>query len=654
MLQRTALCAALLLLMPGLASGLTAPPALDALEESDREALERIARQPAPLRNAALRASQHVDVLVETQRIQEASSAEFQGRIEGLERAQQEQVWEIVREPGLLDELAGAAPRSAAELEASVARHPDVPADAIREIGARYAPLLAEVQRIQRRADSRFEVLLADLPDAAARDAFRDLLDAPELLSLLARRVELVVRLGDSYAADAETTRAHLAALGEQVIAEEERARDAWVQSIADDPEAAEELEASARAYAEENGVDYEELTDPEVRTRVQIVVHPYPYWFGYPLWYSDLYLYPYGYWYPYPVHFGFYHHHRYHNYVWFGFPSPGYLFWFFSGHHHDHYAHLSHGFDSHYRHHRHAHTSFHTTLASWSHWKGRDHHHRGFSGRHDGHRSDGHRSGGHGGGDGGVFVSLFERARFAAEDDGHRSHDGARGDGDRDRRGDRARGGDREGRSGSDAGRPARGSRGHGWDGERRDIGSRGGDREDRSNGDAARPEGGDRGRPDRWVRPDPQATERDDRSPPAARSDDGRGRGDDGRGRGGRAEGSRAGGRDASPDVRVDRPDPQREGSRVRIRDHRSETRSSQGHRSSGREGGMQRSDSRRERGFSPRGGGRLPDVSSRGRSGGSPRVGRGGGSDRGSGGHRGGGVHRGSSGHRGGGRR
>ena len=107
-------------------------------------------------------------------------------------------------------------------------------------------------------------------------------------------------------------------------------------------------------------------------------MVNPYPYWFGYPYWYSDLAIsYPYGYWYPYPAYFGYYRHHN--HFVWWGYPSLAYTHWFFSGHHHHHYHHLSnHFFDRHHHHHRHASNGFHRTVDNWSTWRDPANQHRG------------------------------------------------------------------------------------------------------------------------------------------------------------------------------------------------------------------------------------------------------------------------------------
>lgn len=355
-----ALLAMLAVSPPQAAHALKAPPGLGELEEADRKALETIAGHDAELRDSVLKASLHPDVLVETQRIQEQSSASFSDRISRLDKKQQEQIWEIVREPGLLDELATENRPSRSELDAIVARHPASLAPAIRTFGSQRHDLLVDVAEVHRRASDRFDAAVEDL-DAESQQAFRDLVDQPELLSVLVRRVNLVVRLGDSYRKNPRDTRSYLSALAKDV--EQRKAADQaeWKQRIESDPKAAAELDEAARAYSDENGYDYEELTSPQVRSRVSVVVHPYPYWFGYPVWYADSYFYPYGYWYPYPVYFGYYHHRS--HFVWYGPPSLAFMHWFYFGHHHHHYTHLSGSFSRHYYGRRYAPTYYNVTV---------------------------------------------------------------------------------------------------------------------------------------------------------------------------------------------------------------------------------------------------------------------------------------------------
>jgi hypothetical protein len=337
-----------------------APPGLGQLEEDDQKALETIADNDEHLRDAVLKASLHVDALVETQRIQERSSASFQDRISKLDKKQQEQIWEIVREPGLLDELTADGRPGSAQLDEIAERHPESLSPAIHDFGTKQHDLLVDVADIHSQARSRFDVAISKL-DADSQQAFRDLVDHPELLSVLVHRVNVVVRLGDSYRKNPNDTRKYLSALADDVAKRNAADREEWKKRIENDPNAAKEIDEAAREYSEENGYDYDELTSPEAATHVQVAVYPYPYWYGYPYWYANAYLYPYGYWYPYPVYFGYYPY--YDHFVWWGVPPFAFVGWFYGGHHH-HYYHYAHNcFNGHFSHSRSA-STFRNTAA--------------------------------------------------------------------------------------------------------------------------------------------------------------------------------------------------------------------------------------------------------------------------------------------------
>jgi len=392
------------------AHALKAPPQLGELEDEDRKALETIAGHDAKLRDAVLKASLHPDALVETQRIQEQSSASFRDRISKLDKKQQEQMWEIVREPGLLAELATENRPSRSELDAIAARYPESLASAIRTFGSDHHDLVVDIAEVHQHARDRFDVAVADL-DADTQQAFRDLVDQPELMSVLVRRVNLVVRLGDSYRKNPNDTRSYLTAIAQDVEKRKAADQEEWKKRIENDPEAAEELDEAARDYADENGYDYDELTSSSVQSRVNVVVNPYPYWFGYPVWYADAYLYPYGYWYPYPVYFGYYHYHD--HFAWYGLPSLGFMHWFYYGHHHHHYSHLSNCFSGHYNGRRYAPTHYNATVNNFIARSGRT-----GTGRGDGSTGRGG-DGSFGRGDGSRATTTARNVSYSGRDRG-------------------------------------------------------------------------------------------------------------------------------------------------------------------------------------------------------------------------------------------
>src|SRR4029453_93657 len=102
------------------------------------------------------------------------------------------------------------------QLEEIAERHPESLAPAIQSAGGKHHDLLVDIAEIHQRAAERFDVAISDL-NPETQQAFRDLVDKPELLSVLVKRVNLVVRLGDSYRKNPKDTRSYLAALSEDV-----------------------------------------------------------------------------------------------------------------------------------------------------------------------------------------------------------------------------------------------------------------------------------------------------------------------------------------------------------------------------------------------------------------------------------------------------
>ena len=143
-----------------------------------------------------------------------------------------------------------------------------------------------------RQASDRFEARIADLPEAD-QQAFRELLGQPEMLSPVAvSRVRLMVRLGDSYRVKDPDGHAPLSLRALCGRRKAKRGRSGGVGRRHSRRTRRPRPSSSSRraSYSEENGYDYDELNEPRGAHQASVVtVNPYPYWFGYPYWYSDL-----------------------------------------------------------------------------------------------------------------------------------------------------------------------------------------------------------------------------------------------------------------------------------------------------------------------------------------------------------------------------
>ena len=253
----------LCVLVPNSSLALRAGEAPDA--SSGETVLEAIAQRGVALREAALVASQYPDLLIRIDRIQLRSSMAFEMRMDRLEPAQQERLWELVGAPGVLEEIVEGGAKDSTALAQIADRTQPPLREAIEALGSQHFELLQEVLAIREAAEFAFSEELDGLPEAV-RGSFEVLLQDPPLLSLLARRPSEVVELGRVVAQDPEPVRAQLEelALGGRVAAPDESS----VASV--EGEETVEIASSTRVVIREN-----------VYFSPRFV--GYPYWFGVP-----------------------------------------------------------------------------------------------------------------------------------------------------------------------------------------------------------------------------------------------------------------------------------------------------------------------------------------------------------------------------------
>ena len=336
-----------ILLTPGSALALRSRFGPSELGKEDKKVAESIAAYPASARRGALIAAGYPEELLEVQKIQRASADDFAGLVSSLPRADQEQIWNLVRHSGLAAEIARGGRKSASELERIASRYPAEDRAAIERQGRELYPTWVQIYAIELEAEQAFSELLSYQPDEV-RSAFDELTKHPDLMSILLDNMRMTTVLGALYRDDRDGIEAHFDALHARVASLQQEEERAWSDEVRD-PDASAELARAARAFAEaydydfdaeiEQGVDFNPA--PRVQIRSYVSVHPYPYWLGYPYWYDV------AYWYPLPIwsHVGFHFGHG-HGFVSAGLPSLLFLNWYHSsyvprfrlGHHAHHH----------------------------------------------------------------------------------------------------------------------------------------------------------------------------------------------------------------------------------------------------------------------------------------------------------------------------
>jgi hypothetical protein len=364
---------------------------MDKLLTEDASELEAIALYPENIRISILEASIHPEVLVRMQSMQSQTSDRFKMIIGQLNREDQERVWEITRYPGLLKKIVTGGKKSADDLKLIASGFPEGIRESAVEYGRKEYNLLNEIFQLNRLTESTFDEILAPYP-SATRTAYLDLLDHPEILSILSDNMNMTVVLGDLYKRNPAYVMQKTDSISLVLAETNAKELEDWKKSLEDNPEALKDLESAAGEYAREQGYTEDVYQQPVTEAiEVQYVYQPYPYWYGYPWWYSydDYYLnysynapvvyvlsprhrtswwYAYPRWYPRPwwYDWGFYYGPSNQIIIW-SLPSYNFCYWHFSAdYHHYYYPHLSDHYVTWNQHHRNSTSSLGRSVRNW------------------------------------------------------------------------------------------------------------------------------------------------------------------------------------------------------------------------------------------------------------------------------------------------
>lgn len=328
MLKRflSGICFAGLLGFSVTALGAKTPQALQVLDtqiDRNQGVMDQWLQFPERFSQPMLTASQYPEVLGRLGRLQTRTRGQYQSLIRDLKRSEQEQVYELTRYPNLLAALGGEKKLSNSEIKKTASEYPEEAQKAARALGRKKYGLLRQINQLNQQSRSEFDRFIQDLPPRA-QDAYRELLQVPELLSSMEENMPLTVALGEAYREAPSATERKLEGMRAEL---EKRNSDAvadFNEDLKNNPQAAQEMRQVAQQYAKENNIDLYEVDEVPTTTTVYVGINPYPYWFGWPFWY------PYAYWRPYPYWwgFGFYFGPGWGIGYW-GYPSYWYSNWF-------------------------------------------------------------------------------------------------------------------------------------------------------------------------------------------------------------------------------------------------------------------------------------------------------------------------------------
>jgi len=290
---------------------------------------DAVASYDANVRQSILVASQYPSVLLQLQKSQDQTMASFQKMISKFRQQKQEWFYTVTRYPELMHQLATLPAKQTKEEVYKLLpnKDPDLK-EAAWKLYHNEKRNLAKLDNIRMSANSEFEKSVSHL-NAPTRDAFRNLQNRPDVLTLLTNNINLTTKLGERYRTNPSELTNQLAMLHDKLEIQNEQEAAAFKKQMESDPKAMKELQQASNAYKSNtyyNGPYY----------------YPYSYWFGYPYWY------PYPMWYPgmswyYP---GFYFSVG----GLYGFPSYGFSYWFYNRGYYTRYPHLYRGLGEYYQ----------------------------------------------------------------------------------------------------------------------------------------------------------------------------------------------------------------------------------------------------------------------------------------------------------------
>lgn len=259
---------------------------------------------PEKFTQPMLLAAEYPEVLGRLGRLQTQTRDQFQSLIRNLPRAEQEQIYELTRYPQLLNALGGPNKLSNSQIKKVAEEYPEATQKAARDLGRKHYTLLQQINELNLQSRQEFERNIQDLPNNA-QNAYRELLQVPELLSSMEENMPLAIALGEAYRADPRSTERKVETLRADLQRRNQDAVADFNENLKSNPQAQREMRQAAEQYAAENNVSVYQVEEVPSTTTVYVGINPYPYWFGGPYWYGYSWWRPYPYWWGFGFYFG-------------------------------------------------------------------------------------------------------------------------------------------------------------------------------------------------------------------------------------------------------------------------------------------------------------------------------------------------------------
>lgn len=309
------------------------------ISDADPSLISSVASYRDDVRQSVLLVSQQPQVLTRLAQQQANSQQAFSDLTHSFNQTKQGWFYDIARFPDVLHTLATLPDGTDQQTVQEIAKA--LPANLQETAWKLYRHHhndLVQVDNLNQQADQGFNTLIAPLNEPT-QTAFRQLINMPDVLSLLTQQLDETTKLGLDYQADPTGTVQNLTDLHDKLDAQNKQDLANYQQQLDQDPQARQELAQAGKAYAQANGIN----PNPAWPNNSVYYQNPYSYWFGYPYWYGS------PLWYPSAFGFGAgFYYGLGGNMIVYGLPSFGFSNWFFN-YGYGYYPHLYNRFNNYY-----------------------------------------------------------------------------------------------------------------------------------------------------------------------------------------------------------------------------------------------------------------------------------------------------------------
>lgn len=334
------------------------------LVADENTAMEAIALYPQTSRENVLEVSLFPEALLRLEANQKEVSRDFKALAADYPQSVQEMLWDLSRYPRLISQLAALENSPEESVNALLSEYPLESRVPAKDMWRRYPKLLQGARLLTERSDQMLAQILSGYP-LRIQTAVKELIELPELLTILTGNTRLVVILGDLYRRNPDRLHQMMDDYARQVAEKRSKELKDWKDELETNPDAKQELIASTKDFVGDYTYDdmyYNGDYHNDSPEEAVVVQYHYPYWFGYPYWYVYPRWRPYPYWYDWGFYWG-----PGHVIVIIDLPSPYFTHWYFyHPRHHYHYPHLSSQFANHYYGHRNSGSSITAGVGDW------------------------------------------------------------------------------------------------------------------------------------------------------------------------------------------------------------------------------------------------------------------------------------------------